>query len=102
MNFDLCRDIMDNMSKVIVGKRDAMELLLVGLLAEGRTWDQSTQLGDGIRLIFTLNDINPNGVITYRATVVGVSSIAQKTTVLCCWKSSSLKVKRRGDTIASL
>ncbi len=35
MNFDLCRDIMDNMSKVIVGKRDAMELLLVGLLAEG-------------------------------------------------------------------
>ncbi len=35
MNFDLCTRIMDNMSRVIVGKRDVMELLLVGLLAEG-------------------------------------------------------------------
>ena len=35
MNFDLCRQIMENMSRVIVGKEHAMELLLVGLLAEG-------------------------------------------------------------------
>jgi MoxR-like ATPase len=35
MNFDLCRKIMENMSRVIVGKDYAMELLLVGLLAEG-------------------------------------------------------------------
>lgn len=35
MNFDLCRKIMENMSRVIVGKDFAMELLLVGLLAEG-------------------------------------------------------------------
>jgi len=35
MNFDLCRQIMENMSRVIVGKKTAMELLLIGLLAEG-------------------------------------------------------------------
>lgn len=35
MNFDLCRQIMENMSRVIVGKEIAMELLLIGLLAEG-------------------------------------------------------------------
>jgi MoxR-like ATPase len=35
MSFDLCRRIIDNMSLVIVGKEPAMELLMVGLLAEG-------------------------------------------------------------------
>ncbi len=35
MNFDLCRQIMENMSRVIVGKEVSMELLLTGLLAEG-------------------------------------------------------------------
>ena len=35
MNFDLCRQIMENMSRVIVGKKTAMELLLICLLAEG-------------------------------------------------------------------
>jgi len=35
MNFDLCRRIMDNISRVIVGKEHVMELLIVGLLAEG-------------------------------------------------------------------
>jgi MoxR-like ATPase len=35
MNFDLCRQIMENMSRVIVGKKVAMEILLIGLLAEG-------------------------------------------------------------------
>lgn len=35
MTFDLCTNIMDNMSRLIVGKRDVMELLLVGLLSEG-------------------------------------------------------------------
>lgn len=35
MNFDLCRQIMENMSRVIVGKKIAMKLLLIGLLAEG-------------------------------------------------------------------
>lgn len=35
MNFDLCSRIMENMSRVIVGKKHSMELLIVGLLAEG-------------------------------------------------------------------
>jgi MoxR-like ATPase len=35
MNFDLCKDIIENISRVIVGKHDSIELLLVGLLADG-------------------------------------------------------------------
>ena len=35
MNFSLCERITENISKVIVGKRDAIELLLVALLADG-------------------------------------------------------------------
>ena len=35
MNFDLCKSIIENISQVIVGKHDSIELLLVGLLAEG-------------------------------------------------------------------
>lgn len=35
MDFELCKKISDNISKVIVGKEQAIELLLVGLLAEG-------------------------------------------------------------------
>ncbi len=35
MNFDLCNSILDNISKVIVGKRTSMELLMVALLADG-------------------------------------------------------------------
>ncbi|MFC1884429.1 AAA family ATPase [Thermodesulfobacteriota bacterium] len=33
--FSVCKHIVDNISRVIVGKRDAMELLLVALLADG-------------------------------------------------------------------
>ena len=35
MDFSLCRSITDNISRVIVGKDQVIELLLVGLLAEG-------------------------------------------------------------------
>jgi MoxR-like ATPase len=35
VDFSLCERIIENMSQVIVGKRDAIELLLVALLAEG-------------------------------------------------------------------
>ncbi|HEX2965695.1 MAG TPA: MoxR family ATPase [Syntrophorhabdaceae bacterium] len=35
MNFDLCNRIAKNISKVIVGKSNTIELLLTGLLAEG-------------------------------------------------------------------
>lgn len=35
MNFDLCKRIVENISHVIVGKHDSVELLLVGLLADG-------------------------------------------------------------------
>ena len=35
MDFDLCTRIVDNVSKVIVGKRFSIELLMVALLAEG-------------------------------------------------------------------
>ena len=35
MDFTLCRDIIKNISKVIVGKTDCLELLLVALLADG-------------------------------------------------------------------
>lgn len=35
MNFDLCKAILDNMSRVIVGKRSSIELLMVALLADG-------------------------------------------------------------------
>jgi MoxR-like ATPase len=35
VDFSLCRKITDNISRVIVGKDQAIELLLVGLLAEG-------------------------------------------------------------------
>jgi len=35
LQFDLCRNIADNISRVIVGKQNAVELLLVGLLANG-------------------------------------------------------------------
>jgi MoxR-like ATPase len=35
MDFSLCDKIIENVSRVIVGKKQAIELLLVGLLAEG-------------------------------------------------------------------
>lgn len=35
MDFDLCKRIVENISKVIVGKLDSIELLLTGLLADG-------------------------------------------------------------------
>jgi MoxR-like ATPase len=35
VQFDSCAAIIENISRVIVGKRDTMELLLVGLLADG-------------------------------------------------------------------
>jgi len=35
MNFDLCTRIVENISRVIVGKHGSIELLLVGLLADG-------------------------------------------------------------------
>ncbi len=35
MNFDLCNRIAENISRVIVGKTNTIELLLTGLLAEG-------------------------------------------------------------------
>jgi MoxR-like ATPase len=35
LQFDLCKKIADNISRVIVGKEKAVELLLVGLLANG-------------------------------------------------------------------
>ncbi len=35
VNFDICVDIMDNISKVIVGKRESLRLMMVGLLADG-------------------------------------------------------------------
>jgi len=35
MNFDLCERIVENISHVIVGKHDSIELLLVSLLADG-------------------------------------------------------------------
>jgi len=35
MNFDLCKRIVENISRVIIGKLDSIELLLTGLLAEG-------------------------------------------------------------------
>lgn len=35
MDFSLCENIIANMSRVIVGKRDCLELLLVALLADG-------------------------------------------------------------------
>ncbi|HTU60638.1 MAG TPA: AAA family ATPase [Polyangiales bacterium] len=34
-NFTLCEDIVTNMARAVVGKRESLELLLVGLLAEG-------------------------------------------------------------------
>lgn len=35
MDFGLCRKIMENVSKVVVGKADSLELLMVALLADG-------------------------------------------------------------------
>jgi MoxR-like ATPase len=35
LDFDLCQKIIDNVSRVIVGKRNCVELLLVALLADG-------------------------------------------------------------------
>ncbi len=35
MDFDLCKRIVENISRVIVGKLDSIELLLTGLLADG-------------------------------------------------------------------
>jgi MoxR-like ATPase len=35
LNFKICFKIIDNISRVIVGKRDAIELILVALLADG-------------------------------------------------------------------
>lgn len=35
MDFSLCKRIMENISRVIVGKNQSIELLLVALLADG-------------------------------------------------------------------
>jgi hypothetical protein len=35
LDFSLCKKIVENISRVIVGKRDSIELLLVALLADG-------------------------------------------------------------------
>jgi MoxR-like ATPase len=35
VHFDLCANIIENISRVVVGKGDSIELLLVGLLADG-------------------------------------------------------------------
>ena len=35
MGFDACREIIDNVARVIVGKAQSVELLLVALLADG-------------------------------------------------------------------
>lgn len=35
MNFDLCKKIVENISRVIVGKQESIELLLVALLSDG-------------------------------------------------------------------
>ena len=35
MRFDLCNRIVENISRVIVGKQSVIELLLAGLLADG-------------------------------------------------------------------
>lgn len=35
MSFILCEKIVANMARAVVGKRDALELLMVGLLADG-------------------------------------------------------------------
>jgi MoxR-like ATPase len=35
LNFDVCESILENISRVIVGKRQSIELVLVGLIAEG-------------------------------------------------------------------
>lgn len=35
LDFDLCRDIIHNVSRVIVGKKECLELLIVALLADG-------------------------------------------------------------------
>jgi len=35
MDFDLCKRIVENISRVIIGKLDSIELLLAGLLADG-------------------------------------------------------------------
>ncbi len=35
VNFDICQKIVENISRVIIGKQNAVELLMVGLLADG-------------------------------------------------------------------
>ena len=35
MDFNACRLLIENIARVIVGKRDAVECLLVGLIADG-------------------------------------------------------------------
>lgn len=35
MNFSLCQKIVDNISRMIVGKQQSMELVLVALLSDG-------------------------------------------------------------------
>ena len=35
MDFNLCKDIIENVSRVVVGKKDCIELLVVALLADG-------------------------------------------------------------------
>ncbi|HIJ37034.1 MAG TPA: AAA domain-containing protein, partial [Deltaproteobacteria bacterium] len=35
MDFNVCKKIMENISRVVVGKQDSIELLLVALLGDG-------------------------------------------------------------------
>ena len=43
MNFDLCNRIIDNMSRVIVGKT-SMELSIIGLLAEATSSSRTSRV----------------------------------------------------------
>ena len=54
MDFSLCTKITENISQVIVGKHQAIELLLVGLLAEGRdapARDSGADRALGVRVV---------------------------------------------------
>jgi len=48
LDFKLCEKIITNISKVIVGKYDSLELLMVGMLADGHVL-QHTHSGDCLR-----------------------------------------------------
>ena len=43
-NFDVCQQIYENISKVIVGKQETIELLMVALLGEGHVLLEGNQV----------------------------------------------------------